>query len=843
MKTRIIHTSALAIASASLLHAAPLARYTLDETSGNTATDSGTASSNGQIGSNVIKGASGLFGKSFTFGNDTSQAGIVDMGNATGVFGPLATSRAVTISVWLKWTTSGVRDCAIFLGDNTVSNRYIDIGTVAATGGFYGRLRNGTNSGFSDLTPTPAAPLNDDRWHHVAYTADSVANVTQLYVDGILVGSTTTPAFSFPSPLNNLEIGRLGRSAPTDAFEGSVDELRIHDTILTAAEIQALAEMPPADPALSIAATVSLSSNGQPGELLIPFSNHGATQTLTFTGPSPVSISGPDAAFFQVSGFDNNLAPGASGNIRLGFDPTTAGGGVRNYSAVLTLATNHPDQATRTVGVQVAIDFGTTDADGDGLPDNWEIFHGLSPQDNGSVNLSNGAEGDPDNDGLPNSEEFFLGSDPQENESGKPWLPRPAKAAVMVVSAHPDDEGIFFGGTIPYYARTKNLTTLLVSMTSGDWTLKPDEREGELRDAVWAYGTPYQPLFARFRDVSNSVQTPYPDKIDATWDYWADGVLQNDGSDIEAGKAKAVLYLATLFRKNRPEIVATHDLSGEYGHFNHVATAWAVTQAMTVAADPGRTEGTLGPLPPWQIRKLYIHKYPNQRLFHDHWETPSINYNGVMRTPRQVANIGLDFHVSQGKPNVSTVYAAGEVSSNWAPHPSEWWGLYHSTVGPDMVKPDFEAPDAGNVPMNYSGWARGDFLENLTLYPDHDSDGLPDEWELVHFETLPDADPLDDDDGDGLNSRDEFICGLDPNVPDRTLLSVSADGLTVSFTIPAATGPGYEGLTRHYRLLYSMDLSDWSTVVTSGVADGGAITRNVQGSADRGFYRIEMTLK
>lgn len=843
MKNRLISAIAMAIASARLLQAAPLSRYTFDETSGTTAIDGGISLSNGTIGSNVTKGAEGLFGKAFTFSDDISQAGVVDMGNATGLFTQLATSRAITISVWLKWTNSGVRDCAVFLGDNTAANRYLDIGTVSATGGIYGRLRNGTNSGFPDLTPVPAAPLNDDRWHHVAYTADAVSNVTQLHVDGILVGTTTAPAFSFPSPLNNFEVGRLGRNSPTDAFAGSVDELRIYDTVLSADEIRTLAEGPPADPSLSVTATVSLTSNGQPGELLIPFSNAGATRTLMLTGQAPVSISGPDTGYFQVSGFDNNVAPGASGNIRLHFDPTLSGGGVRSYSAALTIATNHSGQPTRTVGVQVIIDFGTADTDGDGMPDNWEIFHGLSLEDDGSTNRINGADGDPDYDGLPNIEELFLGSDPQENESGKPWRPRPASTALMVVSAHPDDEGIFFGGTIPYYARTKNLTTLLVSMTSGDWTLKPDEREGELRDAAWAYGIRYQPLLPRFRDVSNSVQTPYANKIDATWDYWADGVLQNDGSDVETGKTKAVQYLAKLFRQYRPEIVATHDLNGEYGHFNHVATAWAVTQAMTVAADPARTEAELGLLPPWQIKKLYVHRYQNQRLFHDYWEIPSIDHNGGMKTPRQVANIGLDFQISQGRPSVSTVYAAGEVNSTWAPHPSEWWGLYHSTVGPDSVKPDFQAPDANNVPMTYAGWARGDFLENLTLYPDHDSDGLPDEWELLHFETLPDADPLADDDGDGRNNREEFICGLDPKVPDRTQLSISADGRTVDFTVPAASGAGYQGLARHYRVLYSPDLADWTTVVTGGMADGDVRSHSMQEAADRGFYRIEMTIR
>ncbi|MBE0544796.1 MAG: lamin tail domain-containing protein [Verrucomicrobia bacterium] len=50
------------------------------------------------------------------------------------------------------------------------------------------------------------------------------------------------------------------------------------------------------------------------------------------------------------------------------------------------------------------------DTDGDGLPDYWEIMHGLSPTN--SVGLD-GANGDPDNDGQSNRQEFLAGSNPQ----------------------------------------------------------------------------------------------------------------------------------------------------------------------------------------------------------------------------------------------------------------------------------------------------------------------------------------------------------------------------------------------------------------------------------------------
>ncbi len=204
---------------------------------------------NGTIGTNVTLGTAGKFGTAFTFKNDASQNGIVDMGNAA-TFAAINTSQTVTISLWMQWSSStDNRDTVIFLGNDTVAASYLDVGTLggvntANLGGIYGRNRTASTQEL-----LRSSGLNDGQWHHIAYTANATAEVTQLYIDGALAGTTTTPAFAFPT-FNNFEVGRLGRSSPTDAFAGSVDDLRIYDTVLTGSEIAALAAVPEPSAAL-----------------------------------------------------------------------------------------------------------------------------------------------------------------------------------------------------------------------------------------------------------------------------------------------------------------------------------------------------------------------------------------------------------------------------------------------------------------------------------------------------------------------------------------------------------------------------------------------------------------
>ena len=235
------------------------------------------------------------------------------------------------------------------------------------------------------------------------------------------------------------------------------------------------------------------------------------------------------------------------------------------------------------------------------------------------------------------------------------WHRMEGKADLMLVVAHPDDEYVFLGGTLPYYCGQQQRKTIVVYMTTG-YT----RRRNELLDGLWTCGVRDYPELCEYRDG-------YTHLINYSFDRWG-------------GRERVYRKVASLIRRYRPDVIVTQDLiNGEDKHGMHRAAADATVNAVKQAADGSFDAASLRSLPPWQVFKLYLHLYPQNRIIMPWDQMPLTRFGG--KTAADVAKEAFKKHVSQQKTR-HKVYLCN-------PYDSKDFGLYFSTVGEDTGKCDF----------------------------------------------------------------------------------------------------------------------------------------------------------
>lgn len=231
------------------------------------------------------------------------------------------------------------------------------------------------------------------------------------------------------------------------------------------------------------------------------------------------------------------------------------------------------------------------------------------------------------------------------------WQPFTGKADLMVLAAHPDDELLFMGGTIPYYAGERGKKVIVVYMTFP----RQKERYNELLDGLWHCGVREYPQLSPFRDV-------------VTRD--ADAFVESLG-----GETVVMGYIVEMLRKYQPDVVVTHDRNGEYGHAAHIVASRLMREGVPLAADasyqPAKGQ-------PWQVKKLYLHLHKENKLKMD-WNKPLTAFGG--KDGLTVATEAFKFHVSQVK--------SGTVMEDGLLYDNSIFGLWYSAVGEDVEKNDF----------------------------------------------------------------------------------------------------------------------------------------------------------
>ncbi|PRZ43892.1 N-acetyl-1-D-myo-inositol-2-amino-2-deoxy-alpha-D-glucopyranoside deacetylase [Antricoccus suffuscus] len=188
-----------------------------------------------------------------------------------------------------------------------------------------------------------------------------------------------------------------------------------------------------------------------------------------------------------------------------------------------------------------------------------------------------------------------------------------ANRRLISIHAHPDDESLNNGITLPKYA-AEGAHTTLVTCTLGEEgeIVVPDlellsvhhadqlggYRTGELAKACTALGVTehhYLGGIGRYRD-SGMMGEPTNSDPRSFW---------------QANLDEAASYLVPIIRRNRPQVMLAYNDFGGYGHPDHIKAHRVALRARELAADSAyrREMGT-----PWQIAKVYFAGLPRTVL-------------------------------------------------------------------------------------------------------------------------------------------------------------------------------------------------------------------------------------
>lgn len=229
--------------------AALVGYWNFNEGTGTVAANSANASFPGTM-VNYTSGSEWTAGPS-GFGSATALDGVDDI--VTTGYAGISGGAARSVAAWIRYPVQSQTDFDGILsyGNNTTGNRWtFRISDAAAV------VANRLRLEISGAGVYGGTNLNDGLWHHVAVvqSGNTLASV-QLYVDGIpetlFYNGTGSGAVvnTLVTGVNNVALGGSNHGTNYN-FQGSLDEVRMYDSALTQAEVQALMIPEPGSAAL-----------------------------------------------------------------------------------------------------------------------------------------------------------------------------------------------------------------------------------------------------------------------------------------------------------------------------------------------------------------------------------------------------------------------------------------------------------------------------------------------------------------------------------------------------------------------------------------------------------------
>ena len=306
-----------------------VAAYGFDEGTGTTLTDASGNGNNGTI-TNATWAPSGKYGKALQFNGTSARVTIPDAAS-------LHLTTGMTLEAWVNPSTVNAnwRD-VIYKGDD---NFYLSATSTNASRPDAGLIAGGT---YADAFGTSALKANT--WSFLTETYDG--STLRLYVNGAQVASTAHTG-SIATSTNPLQIG--GDSIYGQFFAGLIDNVRVYNTALSAAQIQS-------DQTTAVASGPDTMAPSQPGTLTattvsggeVDLSWGASTDNVGVTGYLVERCQGASCtSFAQIASptgttyKDTSVSASTSYSYRL--RATDAAGNLSTYSNIAGATTPTPD--------------------------------------------------------------------------------------------------------------------------------------------------------------------------------------------------------------------------------------------------------------------------------------------------------------------------------------------------------------------------------------------------------------------------------------------------------------------------------------------------------------------
>jgi hypothetical protein len=346
-------------------------------------------------------------------------------GSSSFVSIPRSVTGDFTVALWVKTTDSAGTGGAQWwagrgLVDGEVSGGAADWGTSVVSGKFV----FGVGSPGGDVSVTSSTSVNDGQWHHVAATRDSTGGAMQVYVDGVPRGSGVGPIGARTAPAS-LRIG--GILTGVNFLNGTLDDVRLYDRVLSASEVAELAGSVPAAP-------TDVTATG--GDAQVSVSWNAAAGATRYILARATTSGGPYTEIARPTGTG-------------GADTGLADGTVYYYIVrAMNLVGTSGDSSQASATTYTAVE-------------RWRLanFGTLA-------NTGDAADGaDPDGDGWANAQEFAGGTNPKDGAS---FL------KIVAVTQSGGDVLVSFSSAVGKTYRLESSSTL----AGGSWSTVQDHIAG-----------------------------------------------------------------------------------------------------------------------------------------------------------------------------------------------------------------------------------------------------------------------------------------------------------------------------------------------------------------------------